>query len=80
MLPRLEWLMEHERILLELREFIVCSECPQTMLQATGLGFFNEQFKGKVAGAYVFHMGKTARKFGKIWSLPWQEGLREIGL
>jgi hypothetical protein len=46
----------------------------------TGLGFFNEQFKGKVAGAYVFHMGKTARKFGKIWSLPWQEGLREIGL
>jgi predicted AAA+ superfamily ATPase len=46
----------------------------------TGLGFFHDQFKGKVAGAYVFHMGKTARKFGKIWSLPWQEGLREMGL
>jgi predicted AAA+ superfamily ATPase len=46
----------------------------------TGLGFFHEQFRGKVAGAFVFHMGKTARKFGKVWSLPWQEGLREIGL
>ena len=46
----------------------------------TGLGFFNERFRGKVASAFVFHMGKTARKFGKIWSLPWQEGLREIGL
>lgn len=46
----------------------------------TGLQFFHEHFKGKVAGAYVLHMGKTARKFGKIWSLPWQEGLREIGL
>jgi len=46
----------------------------------TGLEFFNERFRGKVASAFVFHMGKTARKFGKIWSLPWQEGLREIGL
>ncbi len=46
----------------------------------SGLGFFCDQLKVKVAGAFVFHMGKTARKFGKVWSLPWQEGLREIGL
>ncbi len=45
-----------------------------------GLNFFHQHCQGKVAGAFVFHMGKVARKFGKIWSLPWQEGLREIGL
>lgn len=45
-----------------------------------GLSYFSEQFKGKVDGAFVFHLGKTTRKFGRIWSLPWQEGLREIGL
>lgn len=45
-----------------------------------GLHYFNEHFGDKVDGAFVFHLGKTTRRFGKIWSLPWQEGLREIGL
>lgn len=45
-----------------------------------GLSFFNEHFKESIGASFVFHMGKTSRKFGKIWSLPWQEGLREIGL
>lgn len=46
----------------------------------TGIHFFQEQFKGKVAAASVFHMGKASRKFGSVWCLPWQEGLREMGL
>lgn len=46
----------------------------------TGLHLFCDQFRGDVGGAFVFHIGKTARQFGKIWSLPWQEGLRELGL
>lgn len=45
-----------------------------------GLSFFNEHSKESIGASFVFHMGKTSRKFGKIWSLPWQEGLREIGL
>jgi predicted AAA+ superfamily ATPase len=45
-----------------------------------GVSFFNDQFKGKLDGAFIFHLGKTARKFGKIWSLPWQEGLKAVGL
>jgi predicted AAA+ superfamily ATPase len=45
-----------------------------------GITFFNEHFKESIGASFVFHMGKTSRKFGKIWSLPWQEGLREIGL
>lgn len=44
-----------------------------------GLQFFNRSFP-KNDGLYVFHMGTKEQKFGKIWSLPWQQGLRELGL
>lgn len=30
--------------------------------------------------SYIFHMGIKERKMGPIWALPWQKGLREIGL
>jgi hypothetical protein len=33
------------------------------------LGLFHEQLRGKVVGALVLQMGKTARKLGKIWHL-----------
>lgn len=29
---------------------------------------------------YIFHMGKEKRKIDGIWCLPWQQGLKEIGL
>lgn len=45
----------------------------------TGLDFFKLQ-QPNCKGLYVFHMGHKEQKFGKIWSLPWQRGLKEIGL
>jgi predicted AAA+ superfamily ATPase len=45
-----------------------------------GLRFFNYHFKGRPVGAFVFHLGTASRKFGDIWSIPWQKGLKQIGL
>lgn len=32
------------------------------------------------SGLYVFHMGHAERRLGPVWALPWQKGLRELGL
>jgi predicted AAA+ superfamily ATPase len=45
----------------------------------SGLLFFNQNFP-KNNGLFVFHMGTREKKFGKIWSLPWQQGLKVLGL
>lgn len=45
-----------------------------------GVRFFLDQFKGRLAGAFVLHLGKASRRFGDIWSIPWQEGLKQMGL
>lgn len=45
----------------------------------SGLQFFNQVFPEN-KGLFVFHMGTKEQKFGKIWSLPWQQGLRKLGL
>ncbi len=44
-----------------------------------GLQFFAKNFP-KARGLFVFHMGTQEKKFGKIHALPWQKGLKEIGL
>ncbi len=44
-----------------------------------GLLFFDQNFP-KNKGLYVFHMGTKEKKFGKVWSLPWQQGLKILGL
>jgi predicted AAA+ superfamily ATPase len=41
------------------------------------------QFKklnSKIDGIFVFHMGTSHKKFGPVHSLPWQAGLKMIGL
>jgi len=45
-----------------------------------GLKFFDENIKIKNKKMFVFHMAKKEEKRGKIWVLPWQKGLKEIGL
>ncbi len=45
-----------------------------------GLRFFNENVKFKSKKLFVFHMGRSESKKGNIWVLPWQKGLKEIGL
>lgn len=32
------------------------------------------------AECFVLHMGSTERKLGPIWAMPWQKGLRRMGL
>jgi predicted AAA+ superfamily ATPase len=44
-----------------------------------GLQFFDKAVKTKKK-LYVFHLGKVERKQNSIWILPWQKGLKEIGL
>jgi uncharacterized protein len=44
-----------------------------------GLMFFSKLFP-RYASLFIFHMGTQERKLGPVWSLPWQKGLREIGL
>lgn len=44
-----------------------------------GLIQFSKEFPNH-KGLYVFHMGTREQKFGKIWALPWQAGLRMLGL
>jgi predicted AAA+ superfamily ATPase len=43
-----------------------------------GLDYFSRACP-KTRGLFVFHMGSKESRFGKIWSLPWQRGLQEIG-
>lgn len=44
-----------------------------------GLDYLSQAYP-KCRGLYIFHMGTKETRFGKIWSLPWQKGLEEIGL
>jgi predicted AAA+ superfamily ATPase len=44
-----------------------------------GLEFFSAN-AGKVSGLFIFHMGAKDRRLGKVWALPWQKGLTEMGL
>lgn len=44
-----------------------------------GLIHFSKAYP-KNKGLYIFHMGTKEEKLGKIWSLPWQKGLKEMGL
>jgi predicted AAA+ superfamily ATPase len=44
-----------------------------------GLLFFQTVYP-KVKGLYVFHMGTTEKKIGPVWCLPWQKGLKDLGL
>lgn len=44
-----------------------------------GLEYFHSHYP-QCKGYYLFHMGHREQKIGKIWSLPWQRGLKELGL
>lgn len=44
-----------------------------------GLLYFHKAFP-KHHGLFIFHLGSAERKIGPIWALPWQKGLKEIGL
>ncbi len=44
-----------------------------------GLEFFSAN-AGKASGLFIFHMGAKERRLGNIWALPWQKGLKEMGL
>lgn len=44
-----------------------------------GLVYFNKCFP-KNSGLFIFHMGIKEQKMGPVWVLPWQKGLREMGL
>ncbi len=45
-----------------------------------GLRFFETAFKGRKPVLLLLHMGRTERRFGPIRSVPWQQGLKAIGL
>ena len=34
----------------------------------------------KQRGLCIFHMGTKETRLGRVWALPWQRGLKEIGL
>ncbi len=44
-----------------------------------GLDYFRSAYP-KTKAQFIFHMGQRERRIGKTWSIPWQKGLREIGL
>lgn len=44
-----------------------------------GLDFFISN-ESKTKASFVFHLGQKEKKYGKHWALPWQQGLKEIGL
>ncbi len=44
-----------------------------------GLIYFKKIFP-KHNGLFIFHMGQSERKVGPVWALPWQKGLKELGL
>ncbi len=45
----------------------------------TGLIFFRKVYP-KASGLFIFHMGSSEKRLGPVWALPWQKGLREMGL
>ena len=47
--------------------------------ELSGLDFFNHAVN-KPKQCFVFHLGTKEVKFKQTWSLPWQKGLKEIGL
>lgn len=44
-----------------------------------GLEFFKSVYP-QTKGGFIFHLGQNERKVGKFWSVPWQQGLKEMGL
>lgn len=44
-----------------------------------GLIFFKKLYPHH-SGLFIFHMGTSELKLGPVWALPWQKGIREIGL
>jgi len=44
-----------------------------------GLEYFDKEIP-QTKKLFVFHLGKEERKMQKIWSLPWQKGIQELGL
>jgi predicted AAA+ superfamily ATPase len=44
-----------------------------------GLKFFDASVSQK-KNLFVFHFGKSEKRIANIWILPWQKGLKEIGL
>jgi predicted AAA+ superfamily ATPase len=45
-----------------------------------GLREFHKLLGDQDPSLYVFHMGRQERKFGTVRALPWQKGLKAIGL
>ncbi len=44
-----------------------------------GLNFFRNLFPS-IQGSFVFHMQTQEKKMGSSWALPWQKGLKRMGL
>lgn len=44
-----------------------------------GLDFFHKHYP-KHKGLYVLHMNNREKKSGGVWVLPWQKGLKEMGI
>ncbi len=44
-----------------------------------GLKYFSRVFSN-ASELFIFHMGVKEKKYGPIWSLPWQKGLKRLGL
>ena len=44
-----------------------------------GLVYFKKAY-AKRCDLFIFHMGQKERRIGPVWALPWQQGLRELGL
>jgi predicted AAA+ superfamily ATPase len=44
-----------------------------------GLLFFKNHFP-MASGLFIFHLGTKERKMGQVWALPWQKGLKQMGL
>jgi predicted AAA+ superfamily ATPase len=44
-----------------------------------GLIYFAKKFP-KHGGLFIFHLGLKEQRLGPVWALPWQKGLRELGL
>ncbi len=44
-----------------------------------GLDFFRKCFP-KVHGTFIFHMQNKEKKMGSSWALPWQKGMKGLGL
>lgn len=44
-----------------------------------GLVHFKKVFP-RFSGLFLLHMGLSERRLGPVWAMPWQNGLREMGL